>query len=263
MVEVIAWYRMDASKGKILDELVVLSRSIGHPEKDLVILGDGNTSAFISEESFWVKASGSQLNGIDRSGFTEVNTEKALAVLEKTSLSDAELKASFADARVDPTSKHPSIETVFHALALTMCNARYVAHTHPIAINAILCSKNAREMLSGHLFSESALYLGPEGVIIDYADPGIPIAKALIDQINRFQQRWGQDPRVFYLLNHGLVALGQTPREVENITAMAVKAARILAGTTGFGGPNFISQQDVERITSRPDEEYRRKLANQ
>lgn len=263
MAAAIAWCSMNEVKNKILEELVTMSRSIGEPEKDLVILGDGNTSAFISQESFWVKASGAQLNGIDQSGFTEVNTEKALAVLEKTSLSDAELKASFAAARIDPTSKHPSIETVFHALALSMCNARFVAHTHPIAINAIVCSKNAREMLSGHLFSESALYLGPEGVIIDYADPGIPVAKALIEQIARFQQRWGQDPRVFYLLNHGMVALGQSPKEVENITAMAVKAAKILSGTAQFGGPNFISPIDVKRITSRPDEEYRRKLANQ
>lgn len=263
MAEVTAWCRMPKSKNDILNDLVDLSRSIGQPEKDLVILGDGNTSAYISEDSFWVKASGSQLNGIDQNGFTEVDTAKALAVLNRLSMSDAELKAAFADARVEPTSKHPSIETVFHALAISKCDARYVAHTHPIAINAILCSTNARQALSGHLFSESALYIGPEGVIIDYADPGIPIAKSLVDQIDSYQQHWGQNPRIFYLLNHGMVALGQTPKEVENITAMAVKAARILAGTTQFGGPNFISREDVKRITTRPDEEFRRKLANQ
>ena len=64
------------------------------------------------------------------------------------------------------------------------------------------------------------------------------------------------------LLNHGLVALGDTAEEVENITAMAVKAARILLGTYAVGGPNFLPQADMDRITTRPDEELRRKLAN-
>lgn len=250
-------------KFEILDNLVELTCSIGKPEKDLVILGDGNTSAFVSDQSFWVKASGAQMHNINRAGFTEVFTQKVLEVLNHNSLSDQELKKFFAEARVDEKSQHPSIETVFHALALTKCDAKFVAHTHPIALNSILCSTNARKALSGHLFSESALYLGPEGVIIDYADPGLPIARALIREIENFQQKWGQNPRIFYLLNHGIVALGQTAKEVENITSMAVKAARILLGTYLLGGPNFISDDDVKRVVTRPDEEYRRKLANQ
>jgi len=76
-------------------------------------------------------------------------------------------------------------------------------------------------------------------------------------------QRHSEPPRVFYLLNHGLVALGNTPQEVENITAVAVKSARILLGTYAVGGPNFLPQADVDRITNRPDEEIRRRLANQ
>jgi len=254
---------MNELKFEILNNLVELTRSIGAPEKDLVILGDGNTSAFISERSFWVKASGAQMNNIDNSGFTEVYTEKALDVLKHESLTDQELKQVFADARVDQNGKHPSIETVFHALGLTKCDAKFVVHTHPIAVNSILCSQQARKALGGHLFSESALYLGPEGIIIDYADPGLPIARALIREIDRYQQKWGQNPRIFYLLNHGMVALGQTPKEVENITAMAVKAARILLGTYTLGGPHFISDDDVKRVITRPDEEFRRKLANQ
>ncbi|HWS24530.1 MAG TPA: class II aldolase/adducin family protein [Anaerolineales bacterium] len=254
---------MNEQKFEILNNLVEMTRSIGEPDKDLVILGDGNTSALISEQTFWVKASGAQMHNIDSYGFTEIFTERALNVLKYESLSDQELKQVFAEARVDPSSKHPSIETVFHALALSKCEAQFVAHTHPIAINSILCSQQVREALGGHLFSESALYLGPEAIIIDYADPGLPIARALIREIERYQQKWGQNPRIFYLLNHGMVALGQSTKEVENITAMAVKAARILLGTYALGGPHFISEADVQRVLTRPDEEFRRKLANQ
>jgi hypothetical protein len=47
---------------------------------------------------------------------------------------------------------------------------------------------------------------------------------------------------------------------VANITAMAVKAARILAGTYAMGGPRFMTPQAVARIHTRPDEHYRQKV---
>jgi rhamnose utilization protein RhaD (predicted bifunctional aldolase and dehydrogenase) len=253
---------MPGSDLSTLETLVGMSRRLGEPERDLVILGDGNTSALINEETFWVKASGAMLHGIQADGFTRMRFAPILELLDKPPADDGDMKRLLAEARVDPQGRHPSIETVFHALALTVCQAKYVAHTHPISINAILCARGAREALSGHLFSESALYLGPEPVIIEYADPGLPAARSLLGQIQAYMQRWGSPPRVFYLLNHGMVALGQTALEVENITAMAVKSARILLGTYAAGGPKFISDEDVRRIVSRPDEEYRRKLAN-
>jgi rhamnose utilization protein RhaD (predicted bifunctional aldolase and dehydrogenase) len=253
---------MTDNASTILEKLVGMSRRIGDPSRDLVILGDGNTSARIDSDTFWVKASGAMLEGISADGFTEVRFAPILDILKRPPSDDDDMKRLLSAARVDPEGRHPSIETVFHALALTECGAKYVAHTHPIALNSILCSRNAREALSGHLFSETALYLGPEPIIIDYADPGLPIARSLLGEIRAYIARWGQAPRVFYLLNHGMVALGQSAQEAENITAMAVKSARILLGTYALGGPNFISENDVMRIINRPDEEFRRKLAN-
>jgi hypothetical protein len=69
----------------------------------------------------------------------------------------------------------------------------------------------------------------------------------------------GEPPKAIYLQNHGFFALGQTTREVENITAMAVKNAQILAPTFALGGPNFLSDTDVARINTRLDEILRRK----
>jgi ribulose-5-phosphate 4-epimerase/fuculose-1-phosphate aldolase len=57
--------------------------------------------------------------------------------------------------------------------------------------------------------------------------------------------------------NHGMAALGRTCQDVENITAMCVKAARILLGTAALGGPRFLAAEDVDRIHTRPDEKYR------
>ena len=64
--------------------------------------------------------------------------------------------------------------------------------------------------------------------------------------------------------NHGLIALGASPQEVDHITAMYVKTCRVLLGTYALGGPHFMTAGNVERIHTRPDESYRRKaLAGQ
>jgi ribulose-5-phosphate 4-epimerase/fuculose-1-phosphate aldolase len=68
----------------------------------------------------------------------------------------------------------------------------------------------------------------------------------------------GMPPKVILMQNHGLIALGQSAREVEQITQMAVKAARILQGTFPMGGPRYLSEQDIIHLWKRPDEIYRR-----
>lgn len=60
--------------------------------------------------------------------------------------------------------------------------------------------------------------------------------------------------------NHGFIGLGHFAKEVINITKMSVKAARVIAGTFAMGGPRFLTEDDIRRIHTRPDELYRRSL---
>jgi len=53
---------------QLLEELVEMSRKLGEPAADCVILGEGNTSARIDEETFWVKASGALRTALCGSG---------------------------------------------------------------------------------------------------------------------------------------------------------------------------------------------------
>ncbi len=53
----------------ILTQLVSMSRNLGDPINDYVILGEGNTSAQVDGDSFWVKASGTELRTIESEGF--------------------------------------------------------------------------------------------------------------------------------------------------------------------------------------------------
>jgi ribulose-5-phosphate 4-epimerase/fuculose-1-phosphate aldolase len=86
----------------------------------------------------------------------------------------------------------------------------------------------------------------------------VPLARAIRDAIDRYLDEYRENPKVILIQNHGLFALGTTASEVENITAMYVKTARVILGAYALGGLHFMSAEAVARIHTRPDEQYRR-----
>ena len=242
-----------------LKQLVALSNSLGRPENDYVILGEGNTSTRLDEKSFYVKASGTELRTITERGFVQVSFERVLGLMAREGLTDADVKAGLSAAKVDPEAPgHPSVETLLHALCLNLPGINWVGHTHPIAINALTCSVGFEAAYAGRIFPDEIVLCGPAPVIVPYTDPGVPLARETWTRINRYIDEYNEQPRIILIQNHGLIVLGKTAQQVEDTTAMAVKAARILLGTYAAGGPHFLSEHDVARIHTRPDELYRR-----
>ena len=243
----------------VLQAVVDMSRRLGEPERDLVILGEGNTSGLCDDGTFWVKASGTELRTMDAHGLVRVALEPVVALADRHNLADDEVKRALNAARVDPAAtRHPSVETVLHALTLAEAGAQYVGHTHPVAVNALACSQAMAGEAPGRLFPDEIVVCGPAPLLVPYTDPGLPLARAIRDAYRRYADDWGQPPKVVVMQNHGLIALGGSPQEVDNITAMFVKTCRVLAGTYAFGGPHYLSEADVRRIHTRPDEAYRR-----
>ncbi len=252
-----------------LRQVVEMSKHLGDPANDYVILGEGNTSGVNTDGTFWVKASGRQLPTIEADGFVRVSLTRALAILEEDGLDDAGIKARLMDARVDPetgrwpspnSTTRPSTETVFHALCLSLSEVNFVGHTHATAVNVLTCSNAFEEAFSGRLFPDEIVMCGIAPVLVPYIDPGIPLAREIRSRINAHIEAYGELPKVILMQNHGLVALGRTPEQAENITAMMVKTARIILGAYAAGGTHFLTQQNVDRIHTRPDEDYRRRL---
>ena len=248
-------------KEKILTELVNMSRHLGDPANDYVILGEGNTSAQIDDDSFWVKASGTQLRTVDENSFVQVHFGPVRAMLDGPDLSDEAIKQALIEAKVDPDfPAHPSVETAVHAVCLSLEGVNFVGHTHPTAINMITCSVGFETAFAGRLFPDEIVLCGPAPVLIPYTDPGLPLARAVRERIDAYIDEYGELPRVMHLQNHGLFVLGPTAQQVENITAMMVKTARVLVGTYALGGPHFMTPDNVARIHTRPDEHYRQRV---
>ncbi len=246
-------------QGTVLSQLVAMSLQIGDPSNDYVILGEGNTSARVDDEGFYVKASGTQLPTIDENGFVRVAFAPVRAMLGKESMTDDEVKDGLEAATVDGEGMRPSVETFLHAGLLALPGIEFIAHTHPTPINALLCSERAEEAVAGRLFPDEIVCCGPESAWVPYTDPGLPLAQATMAAVDEFIEKWNMPPRVIMMQNHGMIALAETVADVLGATAMAVKAARVRIDTQTFGPMHTLSSEQVDRIFTRPDEHYRQR----
>ena len=252
---------MSTDRGALLERLVGLSRSLGRPERDLVIFGEGNTSVRLDDESFLVKASGTSLANADAESFVEMDFGRTLALLDLEDPADDELGEALMGARSSGEGGlRPSIEAPLHALALTEGEAAFVGHTHPTAVNSVLCSDRAGALSEGAIFPDQIVVLGRHPLHIPYADVGLPLAHALRDGLREHKRRVGAPPKTIYLQNHGLVALGGSASGVEQVTTMAAKHARIVAGVLAAGEPVYLTEKQADSLDTRSDEEYRRRV---
>lgn len=242
-----------------IEALLLLSHEIGREDRQLAILGEGNTSARLGSDQFVVKASGCHLGSLTCDELTVCQSSKVLALLDRRPVADEELDEVLMAARVNGEGKRPSIETLFHAWLLTLREVNFVGHCHPLTANQVLCSPRARDFAERRLFPDEVVCCGAQSVFIPYADPGLPLAREIVERTRSFIEREACVPRLILLQNHGVIALGSSPQAVLATLLMATKAAAIFMGAAAMGGPNFLNPQHVERIAGRLDEAYRQR----
>jgi rhamnose utilization protein RhaD (predicted bifunctional aldolase and dehydrogenase) len=248
----------------VLEQLVDMSRYLGDPDRGHVILGEGNTSARIDDDTFYVKASGMTLSGIGPEGFVAVSISKVTEILEDESAGDTEVTRALKDALVDlGEQRRPSVETILHALLLKYPEYCFIGHTHPVHTNMLLCSVAAEEAATGRVCPDHVVVMAHKSVYVPYVDPGLVLAREVRRRVRAYIEEEGVLPRAILMQNHGLIAMGDSTKAVIGITDMAEKMSHVIMGAYAMGGPRFMSDKDVARIYTRPDEKYREKAINQ
>jgi rhamnose utilization protein RhaD (predicted bifunctional aldolase and dehydrogenase) len=247
-------------RNRRLKQLVELSRRIGTSPESFAILGEGNTSTRSGEDTFWVKASGTSLSTADKKSFTECRRADLAPLWENPNRIDAEVDAKLIESQVKLSDRKPSTEALFHSYLLSLPGIEWVAHTHPIAVNGILCSPRAADFAQFRMFPDEIVCGGEQSVLVPYTDPGVPLAKAIREGVEKFRKEQNRLPRMILLQNHGLIAIGPSAGAVEATTKMAEKSAKIFLGASSLGGPVFLPEAQVRRISGRPDELYRQKV---
>ena len=241
-----------------LASLVALSRTLGEPDRRLAILAEGNTSLRVGGGRMLVKASGASLACAQASDFVELEVADLLALLDDPAAGDDAVAAAFAGIEA-ARGRRPSVEAMLHAVCLDLGGAGAVGHTHPEPVLSLLCTEHGERLATDALFPDQVVVLGRHPLYVGYVDPGLALARRVRDDLRAHVTRHGEPPRVIYLGNHGLFALGRDPAHVLQLTDMAVKAARVLTGALAAGALRTLGGAEADRIDGRPDEHYRRR----
>jgi rhamnose utilization protein RhaD (predicted bifunctional aldolase and dehydrogenase) len=244
----------------VIDDLLNLSHEIGREDRGLALLGEGNTSVRLSDDSYLVKASGSSLGTLGKDDVVECRLSAVLPMLEKQAMSDSEIATALMASRVSDSGRKPSVEAVFHAWALSLPGINFVGHCHPIHVNQILCSPRARDFAERRMFPDEIVCGGVASVFVPLTDPGLKLAQVIRKETSAYVKKYQNLPKVILMENHGIIAIGATPSVVLGALLMTEKAAQIFIGAAQLGGPNFLSAETVARIATRPDELYRQRL---
>jgi len=255
-----------ATTASVRDRLVDLSRELGRPDRAWALLAEGNTSLVLPDASdtapgpraMLVKASGASMARATPDDFVRLDLAPVLALVDGEGGGDADVTELFDAAALAGGGRRPSVEAILHAVCLDLPGVVAVGHTHPVPVNALLCSVAAEALTRGSLFPDQIVVLGTAPLLVPYIDPGLELARVVRLMLREHIAATGAIPKVVYLRNHGMFALGGSESEVVQITEMAVKVAEIVLGSLAAGGPVYLSDEAVARIDTRPDELLRR-----
>jgi len=168
------------------NELIAISQAFSAGIEWVQAAG-GNTSVKDSN-SMLIKASGMRLSEIrPNHGFVAVDHAKIATYFNNgiESLEESKTAKQFVtDCILGDKTFLPSMETGFHAVL-----DKYVIHTHPIYLNAVLCSKDSKALMST-IFSEM------DFTYVPYIAPGYFLSKHIAKSDKK---------SIIFLENHGLI----------------------------------------------------------
>jgi rhamnose utilization protein RhaD (predicted bifunctional aldolase and dehydrogenase)/NAD(P)-dependent dehydrogenase (short-subunit alcohol dehydrogenase family) len=203
----------------LLREVVALSHRFGDDPE--FARGGGGNSSVKADGILYIKPSGTSLSKLTPESLIALEIEPLLELLERSPEApiaggtDEVFEVAVA-ARVGAADdRRPSVELLFHALL----PERFVLHTHPTTVNAFTCSSGGAAAAE-RIFGAGVLW-------VPYADPGLPLARAVRDTRQEHERRTGTPtPRAILLQNHGLLVSGDSIAEIEETCVGLVASMR-------------------------------------
>lgn len=244
---------------RVSGELVELTNALGAPQRDLVILAEGNTSQRLPDGSIAVKASGTSMASAGAGDFVLADPRELVRILTDPEATQARLSTELDAGIHGGIRRRASIEAPLHAVVQVLGEAAFIAHTHPTDVVSVLASVHGPQAYEYSVYSDEAVVLG-RPLYVPYAQPGIDLGRLFHHRLRVYLDSHGELPALVLLGNHGMVAIGATPQAVDGITAMAVKGARIRAGALAMGGVVPVPEESLTAFFDRSDILERRRL---
>ena len=199
----------------LTDQIIEVSNRFGTPEYSRA--GGGNASVKV-DGVLWIKPSGVPLLTLEAADLVPLKLDVLLDALETDTDEEGDpvqIAARKAQVASYTGGRRPSVEILFHALI----PEPLVLHLHPLTANALTCNDDTVAL--------AERLLGDEAVVVDYIDPGVPLARGIKVARDEFTARTGKAaPPITLLRNHGIIVAGETAEEIEQRIALVTDAVQ-------------------------------------
>jgi rhamnose utilization protein RhaD (predicted bifunctional aldolase and dehydrogenase)/NAD(P)-dependent dehydrogenase (short-subunit alcohol dehydrogenase family) len=232
----------------VLDQLIELAQRFGR-DPDFSRGGGGNASAKV-DGVLYIKPSGVALATLTAADLVPLDMAPLLALLHADDPASDDATAGdprpgMAARLAHAGGRRPSVEVLFHAFLPD----RFVLHTHPPAINAVTCNSDGAA-LATRLFGDEALW-------VPYTNPGLPLARAIVEARRAFVARTGRPaPQVTLMQNHGIIVAADRPSEIDERSAWLVETVRAAmdappAGDESASGETTATPAEIDADRTR------------
>jgi ribulose-5-phosphate 4-epimerase/fuculose-1-phosphate aldolase len=158
-----------------------------------LVQGRGGNISIKYNDKFIIKSSGYKMSEITfTDGFTLCSKNNNTLFLNEKDYEN------YSKNLIYSSNSKPSMEVGFH----NSLNHKIIIHTHPIYLNAILCSKESKKIIN-YLFNNL------DYIYVEYITPGYKLS-------NFFNYPFTQ--KIFFLENHGLVICSNRIKDAMNLT---------------------------------------------
>src|SRR5664279_3606413 len=200
---------------QLFEDLIKIANRYGESEYSRA--GGGNASVKI-DGVLHIKPSGVPLLTLTKADLVPLALKPLLDALVSDEPVEGDPVMAAATAALLPSytgGRRPSVEILFHALI----DDPLVLHLHPLTANALTCNADAVAL--------AEKLLGDDAIVVDYIDPGVPLAREILAVRDAFTARTGKPaPRITLLRNHGIIVSGDTAAEVTMHVATVTDAIR-------------------------------------
>lgn len=239
-------------------QLLAMTRSLGVREKDFVILAEGNTSELIDGGNIVVKASGARMASASSDDFVVCNVSALVELMDSPDTTQQDLIAHLDAGEHNGARRRASIETLIHVAVQSLRPTKFVGHTHPTPLVALLASVHQETAFDNFVYSDEAIVIG-SALYVPYAQPGIDLGRTFLASLRLYFAEHNDLPSLILLGNHGIVALADTTDGVEAVTEMAYKGAQVRLQALAAGGAVPLSAEAVKSYFEREDMAERRR----
>jgi NAD(P)-dependent dehydrogenase (short-subunit alcohol dehydrogenase family)/rhamnose utilization protein RhaD (predicted bifunctional aldolase and dehydrogenase) len=200
---------------QLFADLIKVANRYGESEYSRA--GGGNASVKI-DGVLHIKPSGVPLLSLTTADLVPLALTPLLDALVSDDAVEGDPVVAAATAALLPSytgGRRPSVEILFHALI----DDPLVLHLHPLTANALTCNADAVAL--------AEMLLGDDAIVVDYIDPGVPLAREIAAVRDAYTARTGKPaPKITLLRNHGIIVSGDTADEISAHVATVTDAVR-------------------------------------